>query len=211
MGRFTIEGNRQNRHVHEGLVLRRKPYYALWSYKVYRSERFDLLGNSLAILSGIASESRANSLIRWIEIECDALRQNELLAVDLPPNLFPYIQPGDPDWMPRYEKYNQPGEYHNGGIWPFVCGFYVAALVAAGKYKLAERKLVALAELDRPARVADVEFGFNEWIRAQDGTPQGEDWQSWSAAMYLYAAACVEQTKTPFFDDVRRYSWAQIP
>lgn len=58
MSRFTIEAEAQHRHVHEGLVLRRKPYYALWSYKLYRSERFDLLGNSLAILSGLAVPSR---------------------------------------------------------------------------------------------------------------------------------------------------------
>jgi len=212
MGRFTVKGDRQNRHVHEGLVLRHKPYYALWSYKVYRSERFDLLGNSLAILSGIASSSRAKDLISWIETECESLRKNEDLAVQLPPNFFPYVRPGDPDWMPRYEKYNQPGEYHNGGIWPFVCGFYIAALVAAGRYNLAEKKLIALTELMRPVRSAPVsafaestgEFGFNEWIRAQDGTPQGEDWQSWSAAMYIYAAACVEQKRTPFFDEVRQ-------
>jgi len=170
---------------------------------VHRSERFDLLGNSLAILSGIASPSRAKELISWIETECNSLKRNEELAVDLPPNLFPYIKPGDPDWMPRYENYNQPGEYHNGGIWPFVCGFYVAALVAAGRHRLAEKKLLALTELVRPSRDANVDFGFNEWLRAQDGTPQGEDWQSWSAAMYLYAATCVEQRKTPFFNQIR--------
>jgi hypothetical protein len=203
MERFTIKGERQQRHVHEGLVLRRKPYYAMWSYKVYRSERFDLLGNSIAILSGIASPSRARKLISWIEKESEALRANEDLAVDLPPSLFPYIRPGEPDWMPRYEKYNQPGEYHNGGIWPFVCGFYIAALVAAKKYKLAEKKLLALTELVRAARKADVEFGFNEWHRAQDGTPQGEDWQSWSAAMYFYAAECVERKRTLFFEEMR--------
>lgn len=203
MGHFTVKGDRQNRHVHEGLVLRHKPYYALWSYKVYRSDRFDLLGNSLAILSGIASPSRANSLISWIETECGALQSKEGLAVNLPPCLFPYIRPGDPDWMPRYAKYNQPGEYHNGGVWPFICGFHVAALVAAGRFQLAEKKLVALTRLVKGARVAEVEFGFNEWCRAQDGTVQGQDWQSWSAAMYLYAAACVEQKRTPFFDEIR--------
>ncbi|MHC4423444.1 MAG: glycoside hydrolase 100 family protein [Planctomycetota bacterium] len=203
MGRFTVKGDKQNRHVHEGLVLRYKPYYALWSYKVYRSERFDLLGNSIAILSGIAPRSRANALISWIETECQSLREKGELASNLPPNLFPYVRPGDPDWIPRYERYNQPGEYHNGGIWPFICGFYIAALVAAGRYQLAERKLAVLTELIRPARAAKVEFGFNEWLRAQDGTPQGEDWQSWSAAMYLYAAHSVENKHTPFFDEVR--------
>jgi hypothetical protein len=206
MGRFTVKGDRQNQHVHEGLVLRRKPYYAMWSYKIYRSERFDLLGNSLAILTGIAPVSRSRKIISWVEAECQSMRKNGDLAVNLPPNFFPYVRPCDPDWLPRYEKYNKPGEYHNGGIWPFVCGFYVAALVAAGKYQLAARKLLALTELVRPARVADVEFGFNEWFKAQDGSPRGEDWQTWSAAMYLYAATCVEQKRTPFFDQVRQLS-----
>lgn len=200
MTHFTVKGERQQRHVHEGFVLRRKPYYAMWSYKVYRSERFDLLGNSLALLSGLISPTRAGHLVTWIETECEALRKNEDLAVELPPNFFPYIRPEDPDWMPRYEKYNQPGEYHNGGIWPFICGFYIAALVAAQRHRLAERKLLALAELICSRREADVEFGFNEWYRAQDGTPQGQDWQTWSAAMYLYAADCVETQTTPFFD-----------
>ena len=72
----------------------------------------------------------------------------EELALNLPPNFFPYIKPEDPDWVPRYAKYNNPARYHNGGIWPFVCGFYVAALVAAGKNELAEKKLLALTELD---------------------------------------------------------------
>jgi len=204
MESFTVTGDRQHRHVHEGLVLRYKPYYAMWSYKVYRSERFDLLGNSLAILSGIASPSRARKLLSWIEKESEALRQNEDLTVDLSPNFFPYVRPDDPDWISRNEKYNQPGEYHNGGIWPFICGFHIAALVAAKRFSLAEKKLLALTELVRPARKADVEFGFNEWIRAQDGTPQGQDWQSWSAAMYLYTAACVEQKETPFFNEIRK-------
>ena len=127
------------------------------------------------------------------------------LELDLPPNLFPFIRPGDPDWRERYAEYNRPGEYHNGGLWPFVCAFYVAALVAAGRFSLAERRLESLTKLVRSAKGANVEFGFNEWHRAQDGAPCGHDWQSWSAAMYLYAAACVEQRRTPFFDKVRSY------
>jgi hypothetical protein len=203
MGRFAITAERQHRHVHEGLTLRRKPYYALWSFKVYESERFDLLGNSLAILSGIAPPTRAKSMVSWIEAECEHLREKGQLGVNLPPNFFPYIQPNDPDWRPRYETYNRPGQYHNGGIWPFICGFYVAALVAAGKHRLAQKKLVELAKLNRPYRAETAEFGFNEWLNAQDGKPMGQDWQSWSAAMYVYAAVCVEENRTPFFEDIR--------
>lgn len=203
MSRFTITGGVIHDHVHEGLVVKHKPYYALWSFKVYSSERFDLLGNSLAILSGIASLSRAEEMISWIEEECAEMRLNGELAVDLPPNFFPYIKPEDPDWLPRYAAYNNPGEYHNGGIWPFIEAFYIAALVAAKKFKLAEDKLVTLTDLIRLAHFEKVDFGFNEWIKAQDGKPMGQDWQSWSAALYLYAVKCVEEKNTPFFDEIR--------
>jgi hypothetical protein len=203
MDRFTISGGVMNRHVHEGLVLRRKPYFATWSYKIYSDERFDLLGNSLAILSGLAHLSRAKQIVSWIERECQALREQGQLVLNLPPNFWPYIRPKDPDWYPRYRKFNHPGEYLNGGVWPFVCGFYIAAIVATDRFRLAEEKLIALTELVRPSREPKVDFGFNEWFRAQDGTPRGEDWQTWSAAMYLYAATSVEQRKAPFFDEIR--------
>jgi glycogen debranching enzyme len=112
---------------------------------------------------------------------------------------MPYIHPGEDDWMSRYEQFNQPGEYHNGGIWPFIAGFYIAALAAAGEHGLAKVKFEALTELVMKARSKNLSFGFNEWFRAQDGEPRGQDWQTWSAAMYLYAAACTEKQSPPFF------------
>lgn len=222
MNRFTITGGIIHRHVHEGLVLKHKPYYAFWSYKVFSSERFDLLGNSLAILSGMASPTRANEMVSWIESECEAMKNSGLLAVDLPPNFFPFTNPEDPDWHERYSEFNNPGEYHNGGIWPFICGFYVAALVAAKRFTLAEQKLIVLTECMKKTNLStesaaknnsksikyitaeNKEFGFNEWIKAQDGEPKGQNWQTWSAAMYLYAVKCVEEKRTPFFDEMRQ-------
>ena len=204
MSRFTITGGVIHNHVHEGLVVKHKPYYALWSYKVLSSERFDLLGNSIAILSGIASPSRADDMVSWIEAECARMRESGELALDLPPNFFPYTHPEDPDWHERYTQFNNPGDYHNGGIWPFICGFYVAALVAAKRYKLAEEKLIALTHAIKLSTTEGVVFGFNEWIKAQTGKPMGQDWQTWSAALYLYAAKCVEEKQTPFFDEMRK-------
>jgi len=203
MRKFTITGGVQPRHVREGLVIKHKPYYALWSYKIHNSERFDLLGNSLAILSGIASPSRAEKMISWIEEECRNMKKRVELACDLPPNFFPFIKPEDTDWRLRYATYNKPGEYHNGGIWPFICGFYVAALVAAKRYTLAREKLMVLTRLIKKSSSGSLEFGFNEWIKAQNGKAMGQDWQTWNAALYLYAAKCVEEKRTPFFDMVR--------
>ena len=203
MGRFTISGDNLHHHAQAGLVVKHKPYYAFWAYKIYSSERFDLLGNCLAILSGLASPSRADEMISWIEEECSAMLKSGELAVNLPPNFFPFIKREDADWLPRYSLFNNPGEYHNGGIWPFICGFYVAALVAAKRYALAGEKLLALTQCIKISSTGTVEFGFNEWIKAQDGKAMGQDWQTWSAAMYLYAAKCVEEKGTPFFDEIR--------
>ncbi len=179
MSRFTIKSGTIGHHVEEGL----------------------------AILSGLASPSRAEKMITWIENECAGLRMSGELAVDLPPNFFPFIKPGDSDWLLRYSIYNNPGEYHNGGIWPFICGLYIAALVAARRFDLAEKKLLALTKSIRISASGNTDFGFNEWLKAQDGMPMGQDWQTWSAALYLYAAKCVEERSTPFFDDIRNSSF----
>lgn len=202
INQLTYASDRSHTSPHEGLAIKDKPYYALWSYKVYSSDRFDLLGNSLAILSGIASLSKAEAIIDWVEESCSSMRIKEL-SVDLPPNFFPFIKPGDEDWLPRYSEFNQPGDYHNGGIWPFISGLYVAALVAAKKYDLAEKKLLELTKLITKARNKKLEYGFNEWYKAQDGKPMGQDWQTWSASNYLYAARCVAERRTPFFDGLR--------
>jgi len=205
MSKFTITATSGHHHVHEGLVVKYKPYYAFWSYKILSSERFDLLGNSLAILSGIASPNRAVEMISWIEEECASMREKGDLVIDLPPNFFPFVKPEDPEWNERYAEYNNPGDYHNGGIWPFVCGFYIAALVAAKKFILAKEKLIVLTHFIKISRSNKSEYGFNEWIKAQDGNVMGQDWQTWSAALYLYAAKCVETKRTPYFDDIRSF------
>jgi hypothetical protein len=205
MSRFTIRQRVQHHYVHEGLAVKHKPYYALWSYKVYSSERFDLLGNSLTVLFGIAKPFRAKKMMKWLEQECRSMQEKGILGVDLPPNFFPFINPGDPDWIPRYEEYNKPGNYHNGGIWPFICGFHIAALVAIRAYRLAENKLMELTRLIRNSADTSksLEFGFNEWLMAQNGCPAGQDWQTWTAAMYIYAVQCVKERKTPFFEEMR--------
>lgn len=192
-----------NREDGRGFATEGQPTFPIWFYKVLRDKRCDVLGNSLAILTGMTDSQRSREIVAWIEDHCAGMRARGEIAIDLPPCFFPFVQPTDPEWHPRYQIYNLPGHYHNGGVWPFVCGFYIAALVAAGEQQLAEAKLEALTELVRISRKAPATspgaFGFNEWFRAQDGSPAGEDWQTWSASMYLYAAACVEAGRALFF------------
>jgi hypothetical protein len=200
---LAIDGGFIPHHIHEGLSVKSKPYFAFWAYKVYCSDRFDLLGNSLAILSGLAPHEQADEIIDWVEQQCAAMRSSGDLAVDIPPNFFPFIHPGDAEWYPRYKDFNMPGNYHNGGVWPFICGLYIAALVAAERFDLAGQKLQELTQLVKLSKDPTLDFGFNEWIKAQTGQVMGVDWQTWTAALYLYAAVCVEMRRTPFFDETR--------
>jgi hypothetical protein len=190
---------RDGARIHEGLGLPDKPYYALWAYKIHSSQRFDLLGNSLAIIFGLADRDKANQIIAWVEESCTTLRKKGLLACDLPPCLIPFIFERDEDWLPRYRLFNPPGSYHNGGIWPFTIGWYIAALVASGRHDMADQKLESLSALMRASSNTDLPYGFNEWFRAQDCSPAGQDWQTWTAAMFLYARECVEARRLLLF------------
>jgi glycogen debranching enzyme len=96
---------------------------------------------------------------------------------------------------------NQPHHYHNGGAWPFVGGFYVAALVQAGRLDEAGLQLQRLAEMNRNGRWGEWEF--NEWFHGLSGRPMGYAGQSWSLALYLYACNAVENGRMSLFHRFR--------
>ncbi len=141
-------------------------------------EWFDSFGNLMAILSGVADESRAAKVLDFMASR--GLTEHPVKALDPP------VSPGDPDWRDYYGSINLPGRYHNGGIWPFLGGFYVAALVKAGRFEEAGEALDRLARLNLAG-------DFNEWHDGCTGEPRGVREQSWSAGMLLYARACVER------------------
>jgi glycogen debranching enzyme len=146
-------------------------------------EWFDSFGNLMAILAGVAEGERAATILDFISRH--ALDEWPLRS------LTPVVQPGDPDWRDYYGELNTPHRYHNGGVWPFIGGFYVAALVAAGRPTDAAKALRALAELNRRG-------GFNEWHHGQTGEPMGVRDQAWSAGMYLFACECVRRGRVEF-------------
>jgi hypothetical protein len=144
---------------------------------------FDTLGNLLAILSGVASEDQANTILDMV------VRH----GLDKWPvrSLTPVIRPGDPDWRPYYGAVNAPFCYHNGGIWPFIGGFYAAALVKAGRIEAARQALERLSELCLSGE-------FNEWHHGETVDPMGVMDQAWTAGMLLFAAQCVRRGQVAF-------------
>lgn len=162
------------------------PYMAFRDY----ADRFDTLGNLLAILLGVADEPKAAKILDYME-GCGLDQPYPVRA------LYPPVHPGDRDWREYYRvrNLNQPHHYHNGGAWPFIGGFYVAALVHAGRHEAAQRQLARLAEMNRAGRREQWEF--NEWFHGLSGRPMGYAQQSWSAALYLFACEAVRQRSVP--------------
>jgi serine/threonine protein kinase len=145
-------------------------------------EWFDSLGNLLAILVDVANEEQTRLILDFIASH--DLKQSPLFS------MAPVVQPGDPDWREYYGMLNLPYHYHNGGIWPFIGGFYVAALVKAGRMDAATEALERLAELNLRGE-------FNEWHHGQTLEPMGVQDQAWSAGMYLFAVECVRKGHVP--------------
>jgi glycogen debranching enzyme len=171
-----------------------RPFYLPYmGFRDY-ADRFDTLGNLLAILFGIADEEKANKILDYIQ-GCGI---NEPFPVQA---LYPAIREGEKDWRDYYRvrNLNLPHHYHNGGSWPFIGGFYVAALIQAKRFDEAEYQLGKLASMNKTGK--KTEWEFNEWFHGQSGRPMGFAGQSWSAAMYLFAENAVKNKKVNIFND----------
>jgi len=187
------------KRIETELVMR--PFYL--PYVAFRAfpDRFDTLGNLLAILFGVADAAQAGKILDYIH----GCGLDEPWPVRC---LYPEIRPGEPDWRDYYQvrNLNQPHHYHNGGAWPFIGGLYVAALAQAGRQDGAQRQLVKLAEMNRQGR--QHEWEFNEWFHGLSGRPMGFAGQSWSAAMYIYAYDAVALRQAGIFGAEK---WAKKP
>ncbi len=174
-----------------------RPYYLPWvAFREYGTW-CDSLGNCLAILTGLADGHRTEHILRYM--------YQVGLAEPYPTKaIHPPIYPGEPEWRDYYRSrnLNLPHQYHNGGIWPMIGGFHVAALVRHHWLEEAERLLVTLAEACQQG--SRDRWGFNEWMHGESGHPMGFDQQAWSASMYLYAEHAVRNGRLPLFDELRQ-------
>ena len=87
-------------------------------------------------------------------------------------------------WRPYMARHQQNSvhQYHNGGIWPFVGGYWVMALARLGMHEQAGLALTRLAQ----ANAMD-NWRFTEWFHGRTLAPCGMPGQSWNAAAFLMA------------------------
>jgi sucrose-6F-phosphate phosphohydrolase len=152
------------------------------------SWRCDIFGNVLAFLHGAVDSEKAHKAFRFML----GAGVNEPYPVA---NVYPVVNPGDPDWRPYYtvNLLNLPNHYHNGGIWPFVGGFWVKFINKLGLKDMALSELYKLALLNKEG--VSEEWEFTEWAHGTTGKPMGKAYQAWSAAQYISACHDLKITK----------------
>jgi glycogen debranching enzyme len=168
-------------------------YFRPWTWKQEHADWFDTVGNCFAVAFGLADEEQCESIFRYID-------ENQLFKPYPVRVLHPPIQPEDKDWREYYRtehELNLPDQYHNGGVWPWVGGLYVASLIRAGRRDQAREMLYNLALANQLGKERPWEF--NEWIHGVSGEPKGSPDQGWSAGMYIYAYRCCQEGQEPVF------------
>ncbi|HEX4266807.1 MAG TPA: glycoside hydrolase 100 family protein [Steroidobacteraceae bacterium] len=152
-------------------------------------EEGDVFGNVLAVLYGLA-DSRASRRT------LDALQRARVSRL-YPVRVVTHpIRRRSALWRPYMARHrqNEVWQYHNGGIWPMVGGFWVMALAAAGHLRQAQLELATLA---RACAVGN--WAFTEWLHGTRATPRGMPGQSWNAAAFLMAERAVAEKRNLLF------------
>ncbi|HEY4373701.1 MAG TPA: glycoside hydrolase 100 family protein [Burkholderiales bacterium] len=170
-----------------GQAKRRDLYLSFVNFSFF-GEEGDVFGNLLALLLGLADERATTRVL-------DALQAS---AVDQPYPIRVVCEPilqASFLWRPYMSRHEQnfAWQYHNGGIWPFVGGFWVCALAAAGRCDAAHAALAAVAR----ANALDG-WRFTEWLHGQTHAASGMAGQSWNAAAFLIALHALESGAAPF-------------
>jgi hypothetical protein len=144
------------------------------------SYRFDAFANVLASLLDVANDKQCRKTDAFIDEE---VINHDLLLL---PAFYPIIKPVHEDWqdlqvMFSYTFKNKPYEFHNGGLWPMVTGFYVADLARRQRTTEARKFLQAIHRANAMTMEGE-DWGFPEFVHGQKLTPGGTRHQGWSAA-----------------------------
>ena len=174
-------------HFARNRARHRELYLSFVNFALFGDEG-DVFGNLLAILCGATGEAAAHRTIKAlrrarvndpypVRVVCEPIREESIF------------------WRPYMSRHRQnfAWQYHNGGIWPFVGGFWVTALAATGLRVQARRELAAVAR----ANALDG-WAFNEWLHGETLAPSGMPGQSWNAAAFLMADAAIARGRNPF-------------
>ena len=138
--------------------------------------QFDGFANSLVLLLNIGSKEFQNKILNY------SVALATETSLGLLPAFWKPIFENDEHWNLlknncKYEFRNYPYEFHNGGSWPMVNGFFGLALIAKSETKKAE---IILDKIN--AANSKNEFSFYENFNTNTQESNGVAYCSWSAA-----------------------------
>jgi GH15 family glucan-1,4-alpha-glucosidase len=142
--------------------------------------QFDAFANSLALILNIGTNDFQNEILSSFEkIVCQTKLQ-------LIPAFWPPIKPSDLDWNLlknncKYEFRNYPNEFHNGGSWPMVNGFYGLALIQKNQIDKSTQILNAINKANEINS-----YSFSENFNTETSNPNGVSFCAWSAAAAVF-------------------------
>ncbi|MBE16105.1 MAG: fructofuranosidase/invertase [Cytophagaceae bacterium] len=157
-------------------ALDQKPYWVAALEPAGYQMQFDAFANSLALFLQIGTPEDQTQLIQYTE----DLRKT--LELKLLPAFWPVIKEDDRAWEDlinncKYDFRNHPYEFHNGGTWQMVNGFYGLGLIACDRQELAEEVLMHIH-----AQNQREDWSFYENFNSKTGAPNGVPYCAWSAA-----------------------------
>lgn len=162
---------------------KQRDFYLSFVNFSFWGEDVDVYGNILACLFGIPAKEKQEAIADRLI----ARRANRPWPIR---TLLSPIRPETCSWRPYMARHRQnlPYQYHNGGTWPYVAGFWILLLLKLN------RRETARSELERYAEACKAnEWEFNEWLQGKTGKPMGMAGQSWNAAMFIVAAEAVRK------------------
>ncbi len=142
--------------------------------------QFDAFANALVLLLNIGSDDFQNEILKTFETI-----KNET-DLKLIPAFWPPIQESDLDWNLlknncKYEFRNYPYEFHNGGSWSMVNGFYGLALLSKNQKEKASQVLNSINNANEMEN-----FSFFENFNTKTSKPNGVAFCAWSAAAAVF-------------------------
>ncbi|MBU2526188.1 MAG: fructofuranosidase/invertase [Bacteroidetes bacterium] len=156
--------------------LQKKKYWmAAFNPSGYQTQ-FDALANSLALILEIDRDEFSPKVVKYAE------KVRKKVKTKLLPAFWPAITEADADWKLlinncKYEFRNIPFEFHNGGTWQMVNGFYGVGLLQNGYRDEAEEVLMRINKLNEFEN-----WGFYENFNTETKQPTGVPKCAWSAA-----------------------------
>ncbi len=138
---------------------------------------FDTFAHSLALALGLATEDQKSSVFQVAQSTGHSLMMPAFwptIAMDSP-------QGQELEQMASLAFKNRPDEYHNGGIWPMINGWWGIGLWEGGQKTWAQS---LLTEMDQ-ALMRSQSPSFPEYFQAQSFEAMGTGECTWGAAAYI--------------------------